>query len=113
MPTLQWGIYDLPYPSEEQPHPCVLISNQGIIDNPAYAFVNALLCVSLRADMQLKAFHVRLNGADGLDNATVVKCNEIYRFEKAAIGSRRGTVSYQRKKAIDRKLIDIFGLPTA
>ena len=111
MPISQWGIYNFPYPSDAQPHPCVIISSQGLIDNPAYEFINVLLCVSLRADMPVKLFHVRLNGADGLDNATVVKCNEIYRSEKAAIGVRQGTVSYQRRRAIGRKLIDVLGLP--
>lgn len=104
-----WEIYDFPYP-ENQVHPCIVVSNQAIIDNPAFGFVNCLVCTSIRPDSKLKGFHVRLNGADGLDNATVVRCNEIFRFAKAVAGRCRGKVSGYRKQAISRKLIEIFGL---
>ncbi len=106
----QWEIYNFPYPSEKLFHPCVVISNQTLVDNEDYEFINCLLCVSVRADFELKHFHVRLNGADGLDGPTVVKCNEIFHFEKTTAGDFRGAVTSVRKDHIKAKIIEIFGL---
>ena len=113
MPIQQWAVYDFPYPSEDQPHPCVVISNRAVIDNAAYEFINCLLCVSFWAGVPLKYFHVRLAEADGLDNATVAKCNEIFRFEKRTVGRVRGQVTRARMKVIVGKLAEIFGLSGA
>jgi mRNA-degrading endonuclease toxin of MazEF toxin-antitoxin module len=106
----QWGIYDFPFPTEDQPHPCIIISSQTVIENPAYDFINCLLCVSFRPGERLKYFQVRLNSADGLDNATIAKCNQIFHFPKSTMGHRRGLVSYPRRQEIGRKVIEIFGL---
>jgi mRNA-degrading endonuclease toxin of MazEF toxin-antitoxin module len=106
----QWEVFNFPFPSEVQPHPCIVISNQAIIDNDAYDFINCLFCTTFVANAPLKYFHVRLDTADGLDHATVAKCNEIYRFKKDSAGVRRGMVTSARRQAIRRKLVEIFDL---
>lgn len=106
----QWEIYDFPHPSAENPHPCIVLSTQALIDSPDYQFINCLACKSSRADAKLKGSQVLLDEADKLDGPTIAKCAEIYRFLKAEAGRYRGTVCYERKRAISVKLIGFFGL---
>ena len=107
----QWEIYNFPYPSTDQPHPCVIISPDGMIQNPDLAMVNALFCQTLRpANRDLKPIEVRLNGADGLDRPTVVKCHFIHAFPKDEAGERRGLVGYERQQAIRRVLRTVYGI---
>src|SRR5207302_3698757 len=44
----QWDIFLFPYPAPEDPHPAVVVSNNGICSNPDLQFVNALPCQSVR-----------------------------------------------------------------
>ena len=106
----QWEIYDFPFPTAEQPHPCVILSPDPIAENPDYLQVNCLACQSLRARDEIRPREVRRNGADVLDGPTIVKCHVILFFDKARAGRLRGKVSPERRRIIRRKLRDIFGL---
>jgi hypothetical protein len=106
----QWEIYNFPFPTPQDPHPCVIISPDEIADNPQIKQVNCLACQSLRGRDTAKAHEVRLNGADGLDGPTIVKCQMALFFDKDVAGNLRGKVSSERRRMIRRKLIDIFKL---
>lgn len=106
----QWEIYDFPYPSAEQPHPFVILSPTVLAESKDYQQVNALMCVSLRGKDQPKLRDVRLNGSDGLDGPTLVRCHFIHTLSKAAFGRRRGMVSQTRQRAISKTLGICFGL---
>jgi hypothetical protein len=50
----QWEILLFPYPSEESPHPFVIISNNGLCDNPVIEVINALFCQTVRPQSRPK-----------------------------------------------------------
>jgi hypothetical protein len=64
----QWDIYQFPHPSADDPHPAVIISNDGICQNDRIEFVNALVCQTVRPPTRpQKVNEAYLNSADGLD----------------------------------------------
>jgi mRNA-degrading endonuclease toxin of MazEF toxin-antitoxin module len=108
----QWEIYDYPF-AEEGPHPVVIISNSAQAGNADYKFLNGLFCRSVRPNFQPKPFHVVLDGADGLDNATAVRCDQIHMLRRDLLGARRGVVSVARRRQIWRTAMVCFQCPPA
>lgn len=104
----QWEIYDFPYPSAGQPHPFVILSPTVMAESGQYEQVNALMCVSLRGKDQPKLRDVRLNGSDGLDGPTLVRCHFIFTLAKSSFGRRRGAVTVARRREISRTLAKCF-----
>jgi mRNA-degrading endonuclease toxin of MazEF toxin-antitoxin module len=82
----QWEIWTCDF-AEAGPHPAVIVSDP---DRVARApLVNVLIGSSQRATRPARENEVVLNGADGLDWETVVKCDLMYLVEKA-VSARRG-----------------------
>ena len=108
----QWEIYLFPF-REERPHPAVIISNEERCVNDALEYVNALICTSARLNREAKKNEVILNGADGLDWKTAVRCDVIYLLPKAEFQELRGKVSQQRRIGIARKIAETLRLPMA
>ena len=52
-----------------------------------------------------KANEVLLNGADGLDWETLVKCDLIYTVPKDELGQKRGEVTPERRRQIARCVV--------
>ena len=107
----QWEIYKFPHPSADDPHFCVVISPDGIADNPGYKTINVLPCQTLYAGRELKPNEVALDEADGMDRLTVVKCHMVETFPKESATERRGPVTPVRVAQIRTKLAKLFGLP--
>jgi len=107
----QWEIDDFPYPSPAQPHPFVVLSPTVLVESEQYAQVNALMCVSLRGKDQPKLRDVRLNGTDGLDGPTLVRCHFIFTLSKTSFGRKRGEVSPLRRREIAKTLGKCFQFP--
>ncbi|MDP1589275.1 MAG: type II toxin-antitoxin system PemK/MazF family toxin [Prosthecobacter sp.] len=105
----QWDILLFPFAAEGS-HPAVILSNDEHCSNPAFLYVNALLCTSIRVPRPAKRNEVILNGADGLDWLTAVRCDAIHMLRKDQFVTQRGTVSRERRRAIGRKLIECFRL---
>ena len=105
----QCDIFLYPFTTEGE-HPAVIISNDERCENPHYPHVNALLCTSLRAARPAKKNEVILNGSDGLDWLTAVRCDVIYLLPKSAFQPKRGQVSHERRRAIGRKIIECYRL---
>ncbi|MDB6007374.1 MAG: Transcriptional modulator of MazE/toxin, MazF [Prosthecobacter sp.] len=105
----QWEIYLYPFTAEGS-HPAVIISNDERCDNPHYPHVNALLCTTLRAARPAKKNEVILNGSDGLDWPTAVRCDVIYLLPKNLFQGRRGEAARERRRAIGRKIMECYRL---
>jgi mRNA-degrading endonuclease toxin of MazEF toxin-antitoxin module len=105
----QWDIILFPF-AEAGPHPAVVISSDERCANPDLTHVNALICTSVRAARGLKKHEVMLNGADGLDWETAVRCDLIHLLPKASFGAVRGSVSPARQVVIARKLAECLRL---
>ncbi len=105
----QWNVFLYPFTAEGE-LPAVIISNDERCENPHYPHVNALLCTSLRAARPAKKNEVILNGSDGLDWLTAVRCDVLYLLPKSAFQQKRGQVSHERRRAIGRKIIECYRL---
>ena len=91
------------------PHPVVILSS----DERAAArkHVNGLICVTLRG-RPLALHEVLLDGADGLDWETAVRCDLIHLLARDRFQEIRARVSPDRQVQISRKLIECFRLRT-
>jgi hypothetical protein len=105
----QWEIYLFPF-RREQPHPAVVISNDERCLNDDLDHVNALICTSAKLNREPKANEIILNGADGLDWTTAVRCDIIYLLPKAEFLEQRGLVTTPRRVAISRRLAETLRL---
>jgi len=105
----QWEIFLYPF-AEEKPHPAVIISNDERCANDGLEYVNALICTSARLNREPKKNEVILNGADGLDWKTAVRCDVIYLLPKAEFSERRGSVTARRRVEIARKIAESLRL---
>ena len=93
MKLQQWGIYDYPFPAPIGKHPAVIISPQEICDNPSFENVNALPVTSIKQGNSLHKTQVGINGSDGLDHYSGVKCSAIHLLPKKLFEEQRGLVT--------------------
>jgi mRNA-degrading endonuclease toxin of MazEF toxin-antitoxin module len=105
----QWEIYLFPF-EKEKPHPAVIISNDERCLNDDLDYVNALICTSVKLNREAKKNEVILNGADGLDWKTAVRCDVIYLLPKIEFLESRGKVTSARRGAIARKIAETLRL---
>jgi mRNA-degrading endonuclease toxin of MazEF toxin-antitoxin module len=85
------------------PHPAIIISNEARVALKPEVCV--LLCSSRRATRPPKATEVVLNGADGLDWETLVKCDLIYTAPTDQLKNHRGSVTKIRRRQIAEKVV--------
>jgi hypothetical protein len=71
--------------------------------------INVLICSSQRAARPPRENEVLLNGADGLDWETLVRCDLMYLVERDQLYRRRGLVTAARRKAIVQRINGAFG----
>ena len=102
----QWDIWTCDF-ADAGPHPAVIISHP---DRVARApLVNVLLGASQKASRPARENEVLLNGADGLDWETLVKCDLMYLVEKERLYGRRGTVTAVRRRALVQRINACLG----
>ena len=102
----QWEIWTCNF-AEAGPHPAVIVSHG---DRVARApLVNVLIGSSQKASRPARENEVVLNGADGLDWETLVKCDLMYLVEKERLYRRRGTVTAARRRALVQRVNACFG----
>ena len=97
-----WDIFTWDFPGAGS-HPAIVISNEARVELKDEVCV--LLCSSQRAGRSPKATEVILNGADGLDWETLVKCDLIYTAPKHQLTNRRGSVTRIRRRQIAEKIV--------
>jgi hypothetical protein len=105
----QWEIFLFPF-EDEKPHPAVIISHDERCVNGDLEYVNALICTSAKLNREPKKNEVILNGADGLDWKTAVRCDVIYLLPKAGFREQRGVVGPRRRVVIARKIAETLRL---
>jgi mRNA-degrading endonuclease toxin of MazEF toxin-antitoxin module len=106
----QWDIYY--YPFTEGSHPAVILSPDEICENADFPEVNVLFCATHRPiNRAAKTFEVILDESDGLSWRTAVRCHKLLFVRKEALARCCGTVSMPRRRAIARKIVEVFRLP--
>jgi len=104
----QWDIWNYSF-SKEGEHPAVILSPFEICSNSDVEEVNVLLASSARpVTRPPKRGEVVLDGTDGLDWKTFVRCHKVYLISKSDLTRRRGYVSETRQREISRKLVEVF-----
>ncbi len=98
-----WDIYSYDFP-EAGPHPAVIISSPERTARKPW--VSVLLGSTQRANRAADATEVLLNGADGLEWETLIKCDLIHAVKKADLHQNRGKVSPLRRQQIVQRMIE-------
>jgi mRNA-degrading endonuclease toxin of MazEF toxin-antitoxin module len=102
----QWDIWTCDF-ADAGPHPAVIVSHP---DRVARApLVNVLIGSSQRASRPVRENEVLLNGADGLDWETLVRCDLMYPVEKEQLYGRRGSVGTARRRVFVQRINACFG----
>lgn len=94
-------------PGWPEPHPVVIVSHPGRVENKNE--VNVLACSSKAATRPARPHEVTLDQADGLDWPTLCKCDLLYAVEKKDLARRRGRVSDARRSQIIATMIRANG----
>lgn len=71
--------------------------------------INVLIGSSQSGSRQPRENEVLLNGVDGLDWETLVKCDLMYLVEKERLYGRRGSVGTARRRAFVQRINACFG----
>ena len=102
-----WEIRTLDFPGRGE-HPAELVSHPDRCARAAV--VNVLYCTSQRQSRPAQENEVVLNSADGLDWETFCVCDHMYSVETGQLKRKRGRVTRERRRAIRRKLIQLYRL---
>ena len=108
MKLRQWEIWKAKPPDFERSNWFVLVSNQERLDSPRHFAVNGLCCFTLRGEPAKS--EVRLNGADGLEVASVCDCGFLWVLQKNEFSDGRGLISWERQQAIKSRLKEVLRL---
>jgi hypothetical protein len=100
-----WDIFTWSFP-DAGPHPAVVL---GTEERLRKAKVNVLLCSSHRATRRPELHEVILDESDGLDWATLCKCDLVYAVPAAQLSNKRGTVTPARRPQIAERVIRALG----
>jgi mRNA-degrading endonuclease toxin of MazEF toxin-antitoxin module len=79
----------------------IVSSPQRVANKPD---VKILLCASQRSTRAALDYEVILDAADGLNWATLCKCDLVHMVPKSVLTDRRGHVSEERRVAIIRTI---------
>jgi len=71
--------------------------------------VQVVVSHSQRATLRAELHEVILDEADGLDWATLCKCDLIYAVPSSQLSERRGTVTMERRRQIAQRAIRALG----
>lgn len=106
----QWDIWTCDF-ADAGSHPAVIISHPDRIARAP--LVNVLIASSQRTNRPPRENEILLNGADGLDWETLVKCDLMYLVEKDQLYRRRGNVGTARRRALVQRINACFGFTLA
>jgi mRNA-degrading endonuclease toxin of MazEF toxin-antitoxin module len=102
-----WDIYTWNFP-EAGPHPAVILGTDERVKNKPK--VNVLLCSSQRAKRTAELHEVILDSADGMEWATICKCDLLYAVPQDQLKQKRGSVGTRRRREIAARVIRALGL---
>ena len=98
-----WDIFDYDWPWGK--HPAVIVSNRVRVQLKQQVVVLSCRTLSPGRQREPKENEAILNSEDGLDWATLCRCDLLWTVEKAALKNQRGTVSLERRRDIAYKII--------
>ncbi len=101
-----WDIYTWEFPEAED-HPAVVLGTEARLASKPK--INVLFCSSQRATRQPAEFETVLDEADGLDWATLCKCDLVFAVPKEQLTRKRGTVTSARRRQIAERVIRALG----
>jgi hypothetical protein len=101
-----WDIFTWDFPGAG-PHPAVVLGTDERVKNKPK--VNVLLCSTQRATRPADLHEVILDTADGLNWATICKCDLLYAVPQADLKQKRGIVVSKRRREIAARVIRALG----
>ena len=108
----QWDIVRVRInPKDRDMHPAVIISCEEDCQDAEFLRINVLYGSKRSPAARLEPWQVLLNGADGLDFQTAVDCGVTYLVPKVACAPSLGSVSFERRRVIGRKINEVLRLP--
>jgi mRNA-degrading endonuclease toxin of MazEF toxin-antitoxin module len=102
----QWEIWTCNF-TDAGAHPAIIVSHPDRAERAP--LINVLICTSQRASRPARENEVLLNGADGLDWETLVRCDLMYLVEREQLYGKRGVVGAARRRAIVQRINGAFG----
>ncbi len=107
----RWDIVFVPaHEKDTAGHPAVVLSPPDILADPRQGRINVLIGTKKQPAETVKSHQVMLNGADGLEFATLVNCALIYQVRKPQILRAAGAVAHGRRGAIATRVRSALGL---
>ena len=100
---ISWDIFDYDWPWGR--HPAVIVSNPVRVQLKQQVVVLSCRTLQPAQRREPKPNEAILNNEDGLNWATLCRCDLLWTVEKAALKNRRGSVCAVRRRDIARKLI--------
>ena len=94
----QWDTFDCDFAHGK--YPCIILSPTERCQHRDFLTVNVLSCQSHRAQRVPREKEFLINGADGMDWDTLVRCDFIWVARKIDLRNRRGRVGAERRRAI-------------
>ena len=111
-PLQQWDVVKVRINANDRDeHPAIIISPEEQCAIPYKAKLNVLYGTTRRPLRNDINHVVTLNGADGLEHQTDFDCSYLYTIDRAKISARLGSVAYERRRQIGRKIIATYRLP--
>jgi hypothetical protein len=101
-----WDIFAWDFP-DIGTHPAVIFGTDERLKHKPK--VNVLLCSSQHATRRPELHEVILDESDGLDLATLCKCDLVYAVSRQQLLNKRGTVAIERRHQIAERVIRALG----
>ena len=101
-----WDIFTWNFPDAGR-HPAVILGTDDRLKHKPK--VNVLLCSSHRAIRRPELHEVILDQSDGLDWATLCKCDLVYAVPAQQLSNKRGSVALERRSQIAERVIRALG----
>ncbi|MBI4663767.1 MAG: type II toxin-antitoxin system PemK/MazF family toxin [Verrucomicrobia bacterium] len=97
-------------PTDKDEHPAIVLSRAEACSDPRRQTVNVLYGTTRRPAEGVPLLAVQLNGADGVECATIFDCAQIYVVSKAKISGVIGRVTVERRRQVSRKIVEAYRL---
>jgi len=107
LPLRQWDVVKVRInPDDRDEHPALVISADEVCASAPR--VNVLYGSTRRPGQPVRPHQAVLNGAEGLDRATLFSCGHFYQIAPGAITGRYGSAGPVRRREISRKIIAAY-----
>ena len=108
----QWDVVKVRInPEDRDEHPAVIVSPNELCSDTKKTKLNVLYGTTRRPGEAPRAHEVVLNGADGLDGATVFNCVYFYGVDRRKITATLGRVAVERRRQIGRTVVASYRFP--